>query len=188
MTPPERRGLAAGLTLFGGLLLVRWVVGRLARRDRLAVDQAALVAGHETQDVQVGLIVAAGLGLMVMLAAILVIVTWLQGSFIGRGLTLNPAPGMLTVPAPAPPPPPRLEEVPGQELREVRATQEVLLHSYGWVDRQAGQARIPIERAIDLLVQRGLPARTPDDAERYRDRGGELPSDSSSGRTSEAPR
>src|SRR5208282_5249649 len=34
------------------------------------------------------------------------------------------------------------------------------LHSYGWVDEKAGTVRIPIERAMDLLVQRGLPVRS----------------------------
>jgi hypothetical protein len=31
------------------------------------------------------------------------------------------------------------------------------LESYGWVDQNAGIVRIPIEQAIDLVVQRGLP-------------------------------
>ena len=34
------------------------------------------------------------------------------------------------------------------------------LNSYGWVDREHGVVRIPIEQAIDLLATRGLPART----------------------------
>ncbi len=33
------------------------------------------------------------------------------------------------------------------------------LNSYGWVDRNSGIVRIPIDRAIDLTLQRGLPAR-----------------------------
>jgi hypothetical protein len=33
------------------------------------------------------------------------------------------------------------------------------LNSYGWVDQQAGIARIPIDRAMALLAQRGLPTR-----------------------------
>jgi len=35
--------------------------------------------------------------------------------------------------------------------------QEKQLHSYGWVDEKAGVARIPIEQAMDLIAQRGLP-------------------------------
>jgi hypothetical protein len=37
--------------------------------------------------------------------------------------------------------------------------EEKSLYSYGWVDEKAGIVRIPIERAMDLLVQRGLPVR-----------------------------
>ena len=33
------------------------------------------------------------------------------------------------------------------------------LDTYGWVDHDNGIVRIPIDRAIDATVQRGLPAR-----------------------------
>src|ERR1700723_1564705 len=35
--------------------------------------------------------------------------------------------------------------------------QEDQLNSYGWVDQKAGVAHIPIERAMELIVQRGIP-------------------------------
>jgi hypothetical protein len=35
--------------------------------------------------------------------------------------------------------------------------QEKELHSYGWVDQSAGVAHIPIDRAMELIAQRGLP-------------------------------
>ena len=57
------------------------------------------------------------------------------------------------------PPEPRLEVVLDQVLQEVRADESAFLHSYGWVDRQAGVVRIPIDRALTLLLERGLPAR-----------------------------
>jgi len=37
--------------------------------------------------------------------------------------------------------------------------EEKALYTYGWVDEKAGTVHIPIERAMDLLVQRGLPVR-----------------------------
>ena len=40
------------------------------------------------------------------------------------------------------------------------AAQNAKLNSYGWVDRSNGIVRIPIDRAMDLIAQRGLPART----------------------------
>lgn len=44
-------------------------------------------------------------------------------------------------------------------LEDIRATEERLANSYGWVDQQHGVVRLPIDRAMDLVVQRGLPAR-----------------------------
>jgi len=37
---------------------------------------------------------------------------------------------------------------------DLRTQQRAELHAWGWVDRDAGVARIPIERAIDLEVER----------------------------------
>jgi hypothetical protein len=34
------------------------------------------------------------------------------------------------------------------------------LKTYGWMDRSNGIVRIPIVRAMDLILQRGLPTRT----------------------------
>jgi hypothetical protein len=57
------------------------------------------------------------------------------------------------------PPEPRLEETPILDLQAMRAAEDQVLNSYAWVDKPNGVVRIPIERAIDLLAQRGLPAR-----------------------------
>ncbi len=58
------------------------------------------------------------------------------------------------------PPNPRLEVVPPVELRAFRTAEDQELSTYGWVDQQKGVVRIPIDRAIDLLAKKGLPART----------------------------
>jgi hypothetical protein len=61
------------------------------------------------------------------------------------------------------PPEPRLQGAPGhpmfgpEELRRLRADAQVRLSSYGWVDQSAGIAHIPIDRAIDIIAQDGLP-------------------------------
>ena len=44
-------------------------------------------------------------------------------------------------------------------LREFRQTEDATLHQYGWVDQKAGVARVPIDQAKKLLIERGLPAR-----------------------------
>jgi hypothetical protein len=59
------------------------------------------------------------------------------------------------------PPEPRLEANPQVTLDRVRARQDQLLNGFGWVDRDAGIARIPIDRAMAILAERGWP-KTPE--------------------------
>lgn len=47
----------------------------------------------------------------------------------------------------------------GRPVPELKERQRVLLHSYGWVDRPHGVIRIPVDRAIDLLLQQTKAAR-----------------------------
>jgi len=54
-------------------------------------------------------------------------------------------------------PEPRLEEDERTQLSGFLAGQDKQLNSYGWIDEKAGVAHIPIERAMELTVQRGLP-------------------------------
>jgi len=58
-------------------------------------------------------------------------------------------------------PAPQLEIDERTQLNDTLLKQERELNSYGWVDKQAGTVRIPIDRAIDLVAQRGLPLRAP---------------------------
>ncbi len=53
----------------------------------------------------------------------------------------------------APPQTPTLQFRPQQELATERAQQRARLQGYGWVDRRAGIARIPIRRAMQLWSQ-----------------------------------
>jgi hypothetical protein len=57
------------------------------------------------------------------------------------------------------PPAPRVEEHPAVEIQELHAKEDSLLSTYGWTDKMAGVVRIPIDRAIDLELQRGFPVR-----------------------------
>jgi len=54
-------------------------------------------------------------------------------------------------------PQPRLEKSERLEINAFRLREERVLDSYGWVDQKAGVVRIPIERAMQLIAQRGLP-------------------------------
>ena len=54
-------------------------------------------------------------------------------------------------------PEPRLQDKAVQDLQQMHAEEDQILNSYGWVDQKKGTVRIPIDRALDLLAQRGLP-------------------------------
>ena len=52
---------------------------------------------------------------------------------------------------------PMLEDNERGQFSDYLMNQEKHLNSYGWVDEQSGVAYIPIERAMELTVERGLP-------------------------------
>jgi hypothetical protein len=55
-------------------------------------------------------------------------------------------------------PSPRLQTDDGyQEITDIHAKEDLLLENYSWVDRGKGTVRIPIERAMELIAERGLP-------------------------------
>ena len=57
-------------------------------------------------------------------------------------------------------PQPRLEEDERGQLDDVRIKEENTLNSYGWVDEAGGVVHIPIQRAMQLVVEQGLPVRS----------------------------
>lgn len=54
-------------------------------------------------------------------------------------------------------PQPRLEENERTQLRSFIEDQDRKLATYDWVDKDRGAVRIPIDRAMELILQRGLP-------------------------------
>lgn len=68
------------------------------------------------------------------------------------------------------PPAPRLQAQPHVDLAEFCAVQQQSVNSYSWIDQQAGIVHIPIDRAMDRILQQGLPARPASEAP-----GGALP-------------
>jgi hypothetical protein len=108
-------------------------------------------AGYETRDVAPRAVVYAGIGLLLG--------TSLCGLLVIGLLALLPAPERPTKPSletvSQEPPAPRLE-IDGRINRvAVEAAAAARLTGYAWVDRTAGTARIPIERAMELLAQQG---------------------------------
>jgi len=59
-------------------------------------------------------------------------------------------------------PEPRLDIDDGnQATADLHAREDLLLNNYSLVDGQPGAIRIPIDRAMELIAQRGLPVETP---------------------------
>lgn len=75
-------------------------------------------------------------------------------------------------------PSPSLQVQPFKDVYLLRQEQQQRLESYGWVDQAGGVTRIPIDRAMELMIQRGFPVR-PDGADLVNT----VLQDSSSGRT-----
>jgi hypothetical protein len=84
------------------------------------------------------------------------------------------------------PPVPRLQQFPRNELYTFSRDERERLGSYGWENKAAGTVHIPIEEAMRLTVERGLPVQASDAAQPATL--GMMPADSSSGRTMERRR
>jgi hypothetical protein len=78
-----------------------------------------------------------------------------------------------------PQPTPALQTQPFRDIHTLRQGEIEKLNSYGWVDQGAGVTRIPIDRAMDVILQRGLPVRPDSPANSTN----VVTQDSSSGRT-----
>jgi hypothetical protein len=124
------------------------------------VDQTAEQAGHETRDINVRVVLWFAVG-MIVLAIIMHLA--LGGLFVFfKDRHPSPqAPSRIALHPEMLAPPPRLQTVPGAELARFQQAEKKKLNSYGWMDRQHGIVRIPIERAMELVAHRGLPTRGP---------------------------
>ncbi len=116
---------------------------------------------HEESDVNVGGILGFAAALLVVAIVIHVAMWGLFRYFEASAAHEQPQPTypLATRQEQRLPPEPRLQINPKQDLADLRAAEEETLTTYGWVDRNAGVVRIPIEEAMKLTLQRGLPAR-----------------------------
>jgi hypothetical protein len=141
---------------------------------------------HETRDVNVFQISAFGIGLLLS-CIVVVFAMWALFDFLAHREDEknadNPAASMMNERQKLPPEP-RLQAEPRIELKDLKADEDAILRSYGWIDPSKGIVRIPIDQAIDIVAQKGLPSKPSPaglDNEGYRT----IPEDSSSGRTLE---
>lgn len=114
---------------------------------------------HETSDVNIRAILGFGVALLVTAIIIHFLVWLLFEYFDAREITTVREYPLAAEQQNRLPPEPRLQTDPRQDLRDMRAREEVFLTTYGWVDKNAGIVRIPIEEAMRLAVERGFPSR-----------------------------
>lgn len=127
--------------------------------------------GPETfdRDINLKAIVVTGISLALLIALSMLFMWWMAKGLKRVEVAQDPPP------RPIPeavgrqlPPEPRLQGAPGSafeekqgspelELQQMRAEEERALTSYEWVDEAGGVARIPVERAIEILSEEGLP-------------------------------
>ena len=115
---------------------------------------------HEESDVNIRAILGFGAGLIVVAAAVHILIFGLFGFFESREGVKVPAQYPLAASqGHREPPEPRLQTDPRQDMADLRAKEDDRLGSYGWVDKNAGIVHIPIDAAMRLTLERGLPAR-----------------------------
>ena len=112
---------------------------------------------HERRDVDVPALFGVGILLLLLCIASFIVVTLMMHYFKKHEPAVTAGQANIPVVRTREFPQPRLLVRPGSSLAELRAAEDSDLTSYGWVDRESGIARIPIDRAMQLLLERGLP-------------------------------
>ncbi len=113
-------------------------------------------AKHEQSDANAVGMMKIGVGLLLLILGVLGV-----AYAILRLLEANP-PAPTTQPSAladqqALPPEPRLQVDPPVDLMKYRQWEDSVLTTYAWVDRGRGTVRIPVESAIVMVAQKGLP-------------------------------
>ncbi len=110
---------------------------------------------YETQDLSVRAIGIFGVVLALALVAAIGVTAWMFGFFESRAarqdVTAPPTSARSAVPQE-----PKLQVNAPKDLKALRAMEEQRLTTYGWVSKETGLGRIPIDRAMELLVERGM--------------------------------
>ncbi len=115
-------------------------------------------AGYEHSDAQARPLLLFGFGLALLVAVSLAVSAWLSED-VAEELEREERPSPVRELRLAPEGP-ALQAVPARELELHRAWEERTLTATEWIDPLNQVVRIPIERALELTLQEGLPART----------------------------
>jgi hypothetical protein len=116
-------------------------------------------SGYERRDANIHGLLQFAFWLAVVLAITMVSMVWTFHYFSKTAPLGPPASPLPEANVRRLPPSPVLQAHPHQDLQNYCAEQERLVSTYGWVDQQSGVVRLPIDRAVDLILARGLPTR-----------------------------
>jgi hypothetical protein len=125
---------------------------------------------YETRDIRLRPLIVFAAGIAVIGVASYLIIFVLFRLFSGQAATEDAlvAPSSLSQPATPGeerlPPEPRIQANAAGDMKTLRDQEDVLLTTYGWVDRPAGVVRVPIDVAMKLVLEEGLPVRQPESA------------------------
>ena len=118
----------------------------------------------EPSDVNARWLVLSGAILLVTIWIIVLLLHFVFGALSWYSKVESPPASPLAAQQNQSPPQPQLQVSPRVDLEQLRAFEESKLDNYAWVDKQKGVVSIPIDRAMALLAQRGIPAqKTPPD-------------------------
>lgn len=115
---------------------------------------------YETTDANVPTLYKWGIGLFVVIFASMGLMWALHAAFEAPPVKMDHEPTAMEMERVLPPKP-RLQVNQQLDLKQVREHEQQILHSYGWVRKESGTVRIPIDRAMDIIAERGLPATKP---------------------------
>jgi hypothetical protein len=116
-----------------------------------------LQAGHEQTAIQPRtLFISAGVLVAVVIVCQVVLGLWMSGfeHKEERANALHPNRQTIDVDQF---PQPRLQRTPPVDFMGMMQEERARITSYGWVNKDAGIARIPVDRAMEILVEKGLP-------------------------------
>ena len=116
---------------------------------------ASLDAKHELRDVRSKPLVVSALVLALSVALVCVFLIWFFDKLEDRARRLDPQLSPLIGAQTAPSP--RLQTDPADDLARLRAAEERALGGYRWVDKERGVVQLPVDRAMELLLEEGLP-------------------------------
>ena len=110
----------------------------------------------EKEDVRATPILQFLVGLAVTTVVVAFLLYGFYGAMSAYVASQQPAPPHMKFAPDRQPPLPLLQELPLKDVTTLRAEEDALLTTYGWVDKGKGKIRIPVAEAMRIIVDRGL--------------------------------